>query len=445
MRIPSVPPDFQKLLDKLSRSSASRLIERLVGVGPSQNGRYRHWDKLRHLAPPAGLTSEEWWLAIKLARRSSRLSIPLTNERGSRFSFIGHDVVAQKLHQIDRRSGHVKTFEPQLRSPATRSRYILSNLAEEAITSSQLEGASTTRIVAKEMLRTGRKPVDASERMILRNYEAMRHILGKMDEPLRPDVILELARILEPDARVRTDADDVRVVEVSTNEILHVPPPAATIDKGLEDLCRFANEEPAIEDVFIHPVLRSIAIHFWIGFLHPFTDGNGRTARALFYWSMLHRGYWLWEYVSISTILRKAPSKYARAFLHTETDEGDLTYFILFHADVMLRALDSLEAYMARKSHDMQELAALLRHGVDLNHRQLALLNHAIKDPDTVFSFRSHMNSHGVVYQTARADILGLVEVQLLEQFKRKNRLFFRPSVDLEKKVRAKWRRADRK
>jgi len=238
------------------------------------------------------------------------------------------------------------------------------------------------------------------------------------------------------------DKDDVRVVEVTTHETLHIPPPAATIERSLKDLCRFANQDSATETAFTHPVLRSLAIHFWIGFLHPFTDGNGRTARALFYWSMLHRGYWLWEYISISTILRKAPSKYARAYLYTETDDGDLTYFMLYQAGIMLRALESLEQYMTRKTTELQELAGLLRHGIDLNHRQLALLNQAINDPDAVFSFRSHMNSHGVVYQTSRSDILGLVALDLLESFKRKKRMFFRPAPDLEKKVRARWRRS---
>lgn len=410
-------------------------------VGPSHNGRYYHWDKLRRLTPPAGYSTEEWWLAVKLARRQSRLRIPLADERGTPFSFLAHDIVAQKLHEIDRRSGHVKTFEPQLRGPATRSRYILSSLAEEAITSSQLEGASTTRLVAKEMIRTGRKPVDASERMILRNYEAMRYIVGHKDQPLRPETIHQLASMLEPESRVRSDADDVRVVEVATMETLHIPPPASSIAKDLEALCQFANEDPANETTFIHPVLRSVAIHFWIGFLHPFTDGNGRTARALFYWSMLHRGYWLWEYISISTILRQAPVKYARSYLHTETDDGDLTYFILYQADVMLRALTSLEQYMTRKSRELHEIAGILRHGIDLNHRQLALLTHAIRDPDAVISFRSHMNSHGVVYQTARSDILALIDLKLLEQFKKKNRLFFRPAKDIESRVRSRWRK----
>ena len=49
-------------------------------------------------------------------------------------------------------------------SADTRDRYMLNSLIEEAITSSQLEGAATTREVAKEMIRTKRKPVTLDER-----------------------------------------------------------------------------------------------------------------------------------------------------------------------------------------------------------------------------------------------------------------------------------------
>jgi Fic family protein len=62
-----------------------------------------------------------------------------------------------------------------------------------------------------------------------------------------------------------------------------------------------------------------------LGYEHPFEDGNGRTARALFYWSMLNQGFWLTEFLTVSKILRKAPAKYARSFLYTEQDSNDLT------------------------------------------------------------------------------------------------------------------------
>jgi Fic family protein len=57
-------------------------------------------------------------------------------------------------------------------------------------------------------------------------------------------------------------------------------------------------------DKFIHPVVRAIILHFMIGCGHLFVDGNGRTARALFYWSVLHQKYRLMEFISISCIGR---------------------------------------------------------------------------------------------------------------------------------------------
>lgn len=45
-----------------------------------------------------------------------------------------------------------------------------------------------------------------------------------------------------------------------------------------------------------------------IAYMHPFVDGNGRTARALFYWYMLKSGYWLTEYLSISRVIAKSKS-----------------------------------------------------------------------------------------------------------------------------------------
>ena len=44
---------------------------------------------------------------------------------------------------------------------------------------------------------------------------------------------------------------------------------------------------------------------------------------------MLQSGYWLAEFISISHILRKAPAQYGRAYLLSESDGGDTTYFLI--------------------------------------------------------------------------------------------------------------------
>jgi Fic family protein len=217
-------------------------------------------------------------------------------------------------------------------------------------------------------------------------------------------------------------------------DVVHTPPPAHELSARMAQLCEFANGDD--ENTFIHPVIRAMILHFWIGYDHPFVDGNGRTARALFYWCMLSRGYWLAEYVSISRILRKAPGKYMRSFLYTESDGNDLTYFLIYQLDVFQRAIKELQSYLRRKMEQMREVNALLRSSVDFNHRQLAILSHALKHPGHRYTIQSHKQSHGIVYQTARADLLELADRRLLAQGKSGNAYTFAAPEDLGKRLR---------
>ena len=183
---------------------------------------------------------------------------------------------------------------------------------EEAITSSQLEGASTTRKIAKEMLETKRQPIDKSEQMIFNNYLLMKKALERKDEALSIELILELHAIatykaIDNDAisgALRED-NDIAVSNLY-NELAHTPPCFSSLKERLLSLCDFANEkhDGANSDTFIHPLVKAIILHFMIGYIHPFGDGNGRTARAIFYWYMLSSGYWLFEYVSISKLMK---------------------------------------------------------------------------------------------------------------------------------------------
>lgn len=199
-------------------------------------------------------------------------------------------------------------------------------------------------------------------------------------------------------------------------------------------MCDFANSSAEGGDEYVHPVLRAIILHFWAGHDHPFEDGNGRTARALFYWAMLRQGYWLTEFLTISSILKEGPAKYARSFLYSEQDENDLTYFILFQVDVIVRAIELLKSYLRRKMEEVRETEGLLRE-LSLNHRQLALLGNALRNPGATYTFQSHATSHDVVYQSARNDLLDLVSRGLLEKRRVGRKFVFAPVGDLSRRV----------
>lgn len=264
--------------------------------------------------------------------------------------------------------------------------------------------------------------------MIFNNYLAMQAIQGFKDEPLTPARVLDIHRMVSEhtlddpqDVGRLRQSNDIRVVNNDDGTILHQPPDHRELSERLERICTFAN---AGEDQrpFVHPVLRAILLHFMIGYDHPFADGNGRTARALFYWSMLRSGYWLAEFISISHILRKAPAQYGRAYLFTETDEGDTTYFLIHQLATMRKAIQSLHDYLARKAKEQRSMERLLAESpalrARLNHRQKALLTHALKHPGAGYHIDEHQKMHAIVYQTARADLLQLAELGLLEKLK---------------------------
>src|SRR6185312_15148519 len=291
MKLPVAPPAYGDLFDK---SDIRKILSRRPG--PEVKGSYEHWDQLRHLTPPEGLTSEEWWLGIKMARRALRQEMSLKDKTGTPFTVVLSDSIQRKLFLIGRDAAGALRGQDSVQPEVTREHYLLRSLMEEAMTSSQLEGAATTTQVAKDMLRSGRQPRDYGERMIYNNYIAMRELKRWRQQPLTPAAIFEVHRKLTDGTledqgcagRFRLPSEDI-VIEDETGRVLHVPPHAKELEQRLQSLCDFANQSDDGEH-FVHPVIRAILIHFQIGYDHPFVDGNGRTARTLFYWSLLRSG-----------------------------------------------------------------------------------------------------------------------------------------------------------
>lgn len=439
----SPPPDWTQSL------VGEHLFEMLNVKAPAD---YPHWDKLRHLTPPGDLTAEEWWAGIKFGRRGVRRELPLVDTSGTPFSYTTPDLVLSRLHLVDQRcAGEIKMPEVVTGDAQAKQHYLVNSLMEEAIRSSQLEGASTSRRVAKELLRTGRTPRDRSERMIVNNYFALQYMRDSIGDRLTPTHVIELQRILtegtldDPGAsgRLQTpDEERVAVVDRLDGGVLHRPPPAEQLPERLAALCDFANGTSDDEDTFIHPVVRAILLHFWLAYDHPFEDGNGRTARVLFFWFLRTKGYWLVEYLSISRILREAPGRYNRAFLLTETDEGDTTYFIIHQLEVIERAIDALHRYLRRKVAEVRDVEKLVRGSGDFNRRQTDLLGGALRDADRVYTFRSHAQVHGVTHETARSDLRDLADRGLLEVEREGNLYRFRPPADLADRLKAIGARA---
>lgn len=423
MRFPKIPPPWEPIVHQVAESS---LFSRFFEFGRQESlrpDRYLHWEEFRQRpsVKDRGLTIEQQWAAIRMTRESCSQETAMTDGAGHAFTFFVTQMTFQNLHEIDRHcSGQIGVAEDTIVHSQTRDRYYISSAIEEALTSSQLEGAVVTRSEAREMIRRQIPPATDHERMVMNNYRTMRLISDLKDEPLSKDLILRIHREItagtldDPgqEGRFRYSNEDVRIEDEETGEIFHTPPAADQLEERIEKLCIFANERGM--NGFMHPVLRAVIVHFWIAYDHPFVDRNGRTARALFYWSMLKNGFWLAEFFSISHEILKAPKKYYRAFLYTETDGNDLNYFLHHQLEVICSSIASLQDYIQKKQVENDSLRIHLQPEGDFNHRQIALLKHALKYPFTRYTVVSHRTSHGVSYQTAKTDLENLVDRMFL-------------------------------
>ncbi len=316
---------------------------------------------------------------------------------------------------------------------------------DEAAESSMIEGAATTRKEALDLLRSGRRPTSAGERMVVNNYVAMQHIKNLVDKDLSVEMLFELQSILtdqtleDPTAagRLRRADESVRVEDSRDGSVMYVPPPAETLPERLNALCAFANRSHTGEE-FLHPITKACILHFMIGYDHPFVDGNGRTARAVFYWHALRNGYSIFEYLAVSEIIRKGFARYPQAYLDTEQDDGDLTYFILYKLDVIEQALDRLAQHLRTEEDKVRQSERLLRVSRDLNLRQRLLLEHALRHPTAEYTITSHMNSNGIAINTARADLDSLVRRRLMTRTKRGKKTIYHPDPGLAGRLNKK-------
>ncbi|ASK35875.1 cell filamentation protein Fic [Alcanivorax sp. N3-2A] len=450
----SQPPDLKRILEE-NQPAVLAEIERHGAV--DAKGRYLHWHDLRRRLP-ASHDKEVVWAAIKLARRNLLKPLSLSTAGGQPFQFCVTDMAESVLHQIDRLCAPaLQGAEAGLSSPGEREQYLVETLMmEEAISSAQLEGAATTRKVAREMLVRERRPRNEDERMIFNSYQLMREARRARDEPLSLDLIFRFHEL----ATASTDrvgvipgeprqGDDVVVVD-RDGDVVHQPPDAERIPARLDALCGFANYNHDGRDgrTFIHPAAKAVILHFMLGYEHPFVDGNGRTARALFYWYMLKAGYWTFEYISISSLLKTAPIQYGQAYLFTETDDADLTYFIAYQLGVVRRAIDDFLEYVKVKHKEYLELLAWLADmglGSQLNYRQGSLLRQALKKPGSSFTAKQLKNLFDVSENTARADLRRLEKLQVLAPYRVGKTVEYVARADAAERLRAGFNGANRR
>ncbi|NLD00400.1 MAG: Fic family protein [Gammaproteobacteria bacterium] len=432
MNIKTPPAVVVNPFAALTQNYPNQLEDYLEFYSPvDKKGRYLPYDELRHRIA-SGLDHQLVWSLTRLARTKQQTTLIELGEPAISCGYLSTPLIQQAISAVDRNTttASLEWISSKI-DEKSQFEYLLNNLIEdESISSSQLEGAATTTQVAKELIKRNRKPRSEDERMIVGNYKMMLHAWEMRDQPLSLDLITELHKIgvegIDDDAYAPgyfRQSNTVHVVNAQ-GAIVHTPPSCENLVSRLQHIVDWANfNHDAVEStVYVHPLIKAIVLHFCMGYEHPFKDGNGRVARALFYWFMFKNDFSTFRYIAISVLLKKAPVQYGKSYLYTETDKMDLTYFIEYQAGIIIRAIEKFKDAYKSTAVDIDQFNLwLVESGlhIKLTDNQKAVLQAAKVGTATEFTVRNVEKLLNCSYNTAAVVLNDLVDFQLFTKAKK--------------------------
>lgn len=401
--------DFGKYFDCFSEKEVESFLQ-------ETDKRYFYWSEIKHRPNLPFESPEKAWKTLKTHRFLSSKRLVFGKHR---FSLYLTSFIQEDLHNFDLKL--IGGLYKNSITPLEQQEYFKNSLIEEAIASSQIEGAATTTDVARELIKSGRKPRTESEQMIINNFRAIREIENRLEEDLSVELILGIHEIMT----VKTDASKyagkfrdhpIYVKDHVDGEIAFTAPDQSEVNILIGELINFINSE----NEFYHPIIKASILHFMVGYIHPFGDGNGRTARALFYWYLIKKGYSLLKHISISRAILDSRTSYDKAFLKTENDENDLTYFIMYSMKSLRVAFESLVKYRDRKREERQKASEIIYELTQkgFNKRQSDLLGYLYIKPEAKITIPIYSKKHDVVRQTASRDLNYLEEKGIIHKSK---------------------------
>lgn len=430
------PPKFE--LDKIPdiwrsiiQDEPENLSEYLKMISYANEGRYIPYDKFQYTISKK-LDKEKAWELVKSQRVTRKIDLFPFGDESIVGSFSLTPSIQKALSETDRNTT-IAVLQWMTKNIGEEHylKYLLDDLLEdESISSSQLEGAATTTLESKRLLKKNRTARTIDEKMVIGNFRMMNYVWKNRARPLSIELIKDLHKVgvdgiddkkYSP-GQFRVDSDGVVVVNYD-GDIVHTPPNADKIKDRLNIIINWANKchDDATGKNYIHPLIKAIVLHFCIGYEHPFKDGNGRVARALFYWFMFKNNYAAFRYIAISTLIKLGPKQYGMAYVRTETDDMDLTYFIEHQCRIIIRGINKFKETYEEAFNNLEDFNSwMITSGLyrKLSDKQRTLFNVAKNKIALNFSAQSVSEMLGCSYNTAAKALQGLVDLKIFKKEK---------------------------
>lgn len=369
-------------------------------------------------------TNIEAWKAVQEYRKGKSIKVPLYDKEGKNFWFIITENIREALEYIDE-SGQMSLLENI--DAKIKSQVVHDFLIDESFSSSVIEGAFSTKKRTNEIIKNKLDPKNLSEQMILNNYHALIYILDNIDDPLSEKILLDVYEIITKNTlgddciteKYRTDI--VYVTDIYHGEPIYIAPNHNKIQPMMDDLFKFISD---VGD--IHPIIKACIIHFYFVYVHPFFDGNGRTARVISFMYLIQNGYNFFKFYSVSNMIKNSRSKYYASIKQTEDYDNDLTYFIYYMVEMYANSINEVLGRFVKVMNRNLIDKYLDNSGLKLSNRQNKVIDALLKEDGSNFiSISEYQKRYKTSYETARSDLLQLHDLGLLNKVKKGKKHFY--------------------
>ena len=389
--------------------------------------RYLTLDEIKHRVKQQG-TAESEWINLKKEIVTSRKTGSITlffKSIEPKFWFYPADVILKKIDEIERIG---KDLYEQINKQATfKTEFLLDSAIEEAITSAIYEGAHSTRAQAEQLIASGERPKNKDEWMLMNNFRAMKWVKDNQSSSLTKNVILQLHKIVTENT---LDGDDINFQGKFRNDKVFVGPHEgiehSKVEQAIDDMISISTNNPR----YFHPLLKGILIHYFISYVHPFFDGNGRTARALFYFKSIKNQLNYVELLSVSAYLRTHGKQYEKSFEKVKDNEFDLTYFLDFCLDSISSALKEV----ARKVNYLLRMTDL-KERFNLSQTQVGLMQRMALHKFRTVDIEGYAQQISKSREFARQELKSLLDHNLVSEIKMSKKLVYRVNADKLKEL----------
>lgn len=288
-----------------------------------------HLKKLKYKYPQANLSE-----FIALLQDGFYRSLPLHDFHGNPVVYLEN---AAQLRLSAAKILLTPQNSAQLYGTQAMEREILSTFTIEQIDTSR---SSVRRILS------GYAPTNEREQRIYGMKRGLEFIADPSNK-INEETIYQLYQMvigaflpkedqLLPGQRYRHDH-----VYIIGDKLEHTGLPWNKLAGYMEQLVAFIQQDSSINDLW-----KAALIHFYLAYLHPYFDGNGRMARLLHLWYLVQQGYSSALFVPLSEYIERSRKKYYDAFSLVEQNARisgvlDVTPFLLYFTEEVYHKLRS--------------------------------------------------------------------------------------------------------